>query len=221
MNDTALQVARELTLRGEKVCFLAGSEMQEAAVKKANFAVTRIREESLDLLAIDLGTVRSFLVLDTSDSRNLRVSQAAVDLRISHVIVLVNDPVHLPKFRDLDIQTFTPALFQPTLLALMASNPDLFTLLSSTREDQQARLIVLGNPELAGQRLQDLRLGADLLVLSIRRGGDRLIPHGKTRLEIGDEITILGCREALEDLSLLLEDSAGSNGRALNPRIDH
>ena len=195
MNDTALQVARELTLRGEKVCFLAGSEMQEAAVKKANFAVTRMREESLDLLAIDLGTVRSFLVLDTSDSRNLRVSQAAVDLRISHVIVLVNDPVHLPKFRDLDIQTFTPALFQPTLLALMASNPDRFTLLSSTREDQQARLIVLGNPELAGQRLQDLQLGADLLVLSIRRGGDRLIPHGKTRLEIGDEITILGCRK--------------------------
>ena len=221
VNDTALQVARELTMRGNNVCFLTGSEFQEATVAKANFPVTRICGETLDPLQIDLGAVRSFLVLDTSDSRNLRISQAAVDLRIAHVIVLVNDPVRLPEFRNLKIQTFTPALFQPTLLALMASSPDLFTMLSSTREDQQSRLIVLGNSELAGQRLQDLRLGADFLVLSIRRRGERLIPHGKTRLEIGDELTILGCREALEDLALLLENTGGRNGQALNYLVDH
>jgi Kef-type K+ transport system membrane component KefB/Trk K+ transport system NAD-binding subunit len=221
VNDTALQVARELTLRGAKVCFLAGSELQEQAVKKANFPFSRISEENLDPLQVDLTTVRSFLVLDTSDSRNLRFSQEAVDLKIDHIIVLVNDPVHLPKFRNLNIQTFTPALFQPTLLALMASNPDLFTLLSSTREDQQARLLVLGNSELAGRRLQELRLGADLLVLSIRRGSDRLIPHGKTRLEIGDELTILGSREALQDLARQLEGPEGRDSGALHYRVDH
>ena len=151
--------------------------------------------------------------MDTSDSRNLRFSRAAVELKISHVIALVNDPVHLPKFRELNIQTFTPALFQPTLLALMATNFDLFTLLSSTREDQQVRMLVLRNPALGGQRLQDLRLGADLLFLSIRRRGDRLIPHGKTRLEIGDELTILGSREALQDLALQIEKTASSTER--------
>jgi Kef-type K+ transport system membrane component KefB/Trk K+ transport system NAD-binding subunit len=221
VNDTALQVARELTLRGGKVCFLASSEVQEEAVKKANFPATRISGENLDPLQIDLTTVRSFLVLDASDSRNLHFSQAAVELKIDHVIVLVNDPVHLPKFRNLNIQTFTPALFQPTLLALMASNPDLFTLLSSTREDQQARLLVLGNSELAGLRLQELRLGADLLVLSIRRRGDRLIPHGKTRLEIGDELTILGSREALQDLARQLESPDTLDSQAWHYRVDH
>jgi Kef-type K+ transport system membrane component KefB/Trk K+ transport system NAD-binding subunit len=221
VNDTALQVARELTLRGAKVCFLADSESLEETVKKAGFPVLRIRGEGLDPQQIDLATVRSFLVLGTSDSRNLRFSQEALELKIDHVTVLVNDPVHLPKFRNLNVQTFTPALFQPTLLALMASNPDLFTLLSSTREDQQARLLILGNPDLVGLRLQELRLGADLLVLSIRRGSDRLIPHGKTRLEIGDEITILGHRDALQDLARELEGTAGKEGGTLHYRVDH
>ena len=206
VNDTALQVARELTLRGSTAYFLAGDKPQEAAAEKAGFLAARIHDENLAALPIDLAAVHSFLVMDTSDSRNLRFSRVAVDLKISHVIALVNDPVHLPKFRELNIQTFTPALFQPTLLALMATNFDLFTLLSSTREDQQVRMLVLRNPEFGGQRLQDLRLGADLLFLSIRRRGDRLIPHGKTRLEVGDELTILGSHEALNGLARQFED---------------
>jgi Kef-type K+ transport system membrane component KefB/Trk K+ transport system NAD-binding subunit len=205
VNDTALQVGRELVLRGSAVCFLASDEIQEQAARKANFPATRINDESLDRLPVDMTTIRSFLVLDTSDSRNLRFSSQAAELKITHVIALVHDPVRLPEFRDLNIQTFTPALFQPTLLALMAGNPDLFTLLSSTRGDQEVRLMVLSNPELAGRRLQDLSLGADLLVLSIRRGRERLIPHGKTRMEMGDRLTMLGSCEALQDLALQLE----------------
>ena len=212
MNDTALQVARELTLRGSTAYFLARDEIQEQTAEKANFPATRLDDDSLDSFPIEPAAVRSLLILDTSDSRNLRFSMAAADLKISHIIALVHDPVHLPKFRNLNIQTFTPALFQPTLLALMATNFDLFTLLSSTREDQQVRMLVLRNPALGGQRLQDLRLGADLLVLSIRRRGDRLIPHGKTRLEIGDELTILGSHEALGDLALQLEGRGFSAG---------
>ncbi|MBN2400752.1 MAG: TrkA C-terminal domain-containing protein, partial [Candidatus Aminicenantes bacterium] len=38
------------------------------------------------------------------------------------------------------------------------------------------------------------------------RRGDRLIPHGKTRLEVGDELTVLGSHQALRNLTLQLED---------------
>jgi Kef-type K+ transport system membrane component KefB/Trk K+ transport system NAD-binding subunit len=214
VNDTALQVSRELTLRGSAVRLLAADAAQEEAAVKAGFPVARIAADGREPLPVDLAAVRSFLVLDGSDRRNLNYCRLAIERSVAHVIALVHDPVHLPEFRDLGVQTFTPALFQPTLLALMAGNPDLFTLLSSTREEQQVRLVVLGNPEFAGRRLQELSLGADLLVLSIRRGGERLIPHGKTRLEIGDALTILGSREALNGLARQLESADAAGGRS-------
>jgi len=204
-NDTALQVGRELMRRGSLVHFLAGDGFQVEAARKANFTASLIADENLDELPMNPGAFRAFLALDTSDRINLRFARTAANSHATHIIALVNDPVHLPEFKDLHIQAFTPTMFQPTLLALMADNPDFYSLLSSTREEEQLRRMVLGNPAFAGRRLQDLRLGVELLVLSIRRGSERLIPHGKTRLEIGDELTVLGSHEALRNLALQLE----------------
>lgn len=215
-DDTAQQVGRELTLRGNSVCFVAGSEAEEEALRQAGFAVERVSDERPGNPLFAPAAVRSVLLLDASDSRNLRLARMAAGSRIAHIIALVHDPIRLPEFKDLNIQTFTPALFQATLLALMAVTPDLFTLLSSTRGDQQVRLITMEDSGLAGRRLQDLRLGADLLVLSIRRGGERLIPHGKTRLEKGDRLTVLGGREALHELAVQLEGAVPASFSAFH-----
>lgn len=42
-------------------------------------------------------------------------------------------------------------MYRATLLALMACNPDLFQLLTSTREDHQTREIELNNWSVAGR----------------------------------------------------------------------
>jgi Kef-type K+ transport system membrane component KefB len=203
-NDTAQQVGRELELRGNRVAILAESEAEEETVRRAGFGAMRANGECPQGLPFNPADVRSVLLLDASDGRNLRFARLAAGSGIAHLIALVHDPLRLPEFHELNVQTFTPAMFRSTLLALMAVNPDLFALLSSARGDQQVRQITLENPAAAG-RLQDLQLGADLLVLSIRRGRERLIPHGKTRLEKGDQLTVLGNREALRDLANRLE----------------
>lgn len=216
VNDTALHVGRELVLRGNDVRFAAASEPEAEVVRREGFAAECLGEAQPESPPFEPEQVRSVMLLDSSDSRNLRLARSAAERRVPHVIALVHDPIRLPEFEELNIQTFTPTLFQSTLLALMAVNPDLFTLLSSTRGEQQVRTITLDNPAVAGSRLQELGLGADLLVLSIRRGRERLIPHGKTRLESGDRLTVLGGREALHELAVWLEGGAPASFSGLH-----
>ena len=88
----------------------------------------------------------------------------------------------------------------------MACNPELFGILSSAREDYQIREITFTSPRAVGSRIQDLSLKGDILILSIRRGRELLIPHGNTRLKTGDRLTALGSLDSIADLISILEN---------------
>jgi Kef-type K+ transport system membrane component KefB/Trk K+ transport system NAD-binding subunit len=198
--DMGLQVARELTEHGERVCLLELDHQRASHARQSGFKV--IQKEGL-LAAFekeDLSSIRSLLALSPDDSSNLAVCREALSLGIKHLVALVNDAARLSEFHDLGVQTFTPAMYRATILALMARNPDLFSLLTSTRRDHQIQELTLSNPLLTGKPLRHLSLGGNILVLSIRRDRDLLIPHGDTILEFGDHLTLLGHSDALREL---------------------
>jgi Trk K+ transport system NAD-binding subunit len=58
------------------------------------------------------------------------------------------------------------------------------------------------NPDLRGLPLRDLRLPADIIVLSVNRGGQSIITHGYTRLRMGDILTMVGSNESLQKVTL-------------------
>jgi Trk K+ transport system NAD-binding subunit len=78
-------------------------------------------------------------------------------------------------------------------------------LLTSTRRGHQIQELTLSNPLLTGKPLRHLSLGGNILVLSIRRDRDLLIPHGNTVLEFGDHLTLLGHSDSLQELAHRLE----------------
>jgi Trk K+ transport system NAD-binding subunit len=94
-------------------------------------------------------------------------------------------------------------MLTPKLLATMARNPNIFHLLTSTEDNQDIRQLRLRNPGLVGRRIGKVVLPGDTLVLTIQRNGDVLIPHGSTRLELDDQVSILGSLDALEDVQAL------------------
>jgi Trk K+ transport system NAD-binding subunit len=69
--------------------------------------------------------------------------------------------------------------------------------------------VYLRNPLGAGERLSTLGLPGNLLVLSVCRDDEMIIPHGNTRLEIGDRLTILGDHEHLQLATMWLESTDG------------
>ena len=68
-------------------------------------------------------------------------------------------------------------------------------------EDEKNKLEII-NPNLHGIALRDLRLPADIIILSIIRADQMLITHGYTRLRLGDVVTVVGSKESLGNLSL-------------------
>jgi Trk K+ transport system NAD-binding subunit len=108
------------------------------------------------------------------------------------------EPLFLPEFKKLGVQTLTPSIHRSSLLALMARNPAIFELMTSTTDDRDLREMILMNPDLHGMRLNEVRFPGDLLVLAIRRNDEVIVPHGTTRLAMGDHLTILGDLDVIQ-----------------------
>ncbi|MEW5869390.1 MAG: cation:proton antiporter [Chloroflexota bacterium] len=205
-DDLGLQVARELKGHSELVRFLEMDSQLAENARRAGFE-TYYSETIGDCLEeVSKAHVQALLVLSVNDDRNLQVCKAASCQGIDHIVALVNNPALLPEYRSLGVNPFTPALYRPSLLAVLARSPDIFRLLTCTSDDQDVREIQVLNPEVDNQRVRTLGLPGNLLVLSINRDGEIIIPHGNTRLKYGDRLTTLGAVSELAQALNWLED---------------
>jgi Kef-type K+ transport system membrane component KefB len=198
-DDLAFKVARELSAHGEKVCFV---ETEEDAAAKINEQGFELKYDAGSMNgcfnSLPPAQVEAFLALGSEDGKNLEASRAARARGVEHVLTFVSDPRLIPEFSHLSVQTLTPALYRSSLLALMARNPALFELMTSTNDNRDLREFILLNPELDGERLSELRFPGNLLILAIRRNDEVIIPHGTTRLALGDHLTVLGDLDVIQ-----------------------
>jgi Trk K+ transport system NAD-binding subunit len=187
--DFSYQVARELKDHGETVKFIEpDAELRERTQRKGFEVIpAEVTEESL--CKIGPPKIRNFLVLGTTDEGNLAVSKAAVCAGVETITALVNQPAEIPNFQEIEVQPFSPGVYRSALLSMLVRNPDMFNLLTSTTDQQDIR---------------ELQLTGDLLIVSISREGELLIPHGNMRVQLGDHMTVLGNLEALDNVQALL-----------------
>lgn len=204
--DLAFQTARELASSKETVGFIESDPGRRDAVRAAGFPVIEPSGPGSGLEAVELPPLKSLLVLTAEDDVNERFCRQARALGLRHVVVHVNDTARLSEFAALGAQTFAPGLYRSTLLALMARHPDLFGVMTSGRAHHMVREIPVLDPAMIGLALRKLDLGGDVLVLSIRRGAESLIPHGDTKLAEGDWVTVYGDEGSLD----ALQDRLGS-----------
>lgn len=208
-NNGASQVAGLLKKYDEDVILLNAEEPGERNQRNIGIDVLRLdfKGEIIEQLKGFRG--KALIALDEDDDCNFDVCRAARQAGIPNIISQVNEPGRLQEFQHLGVQVYMPSLYQPTILALLARSPDLFQLLTSYSDDQDLREIHMLNNDCAGQPLKHLDLPGEMLILSINRQEELIIPHGNTRIEIGDRLTVLGDKEALEEITNWLE-----NGRA-------
>jgi CPA2 family monovalent cation:H+ antiporter-2 len=157
------------------------------------------------LYKIGAGKIRHFLVLGTTDEVNLLVSKAAICAGVESVVSMVNQPSVMSEFMNLGVKTFSPVVYRTAMLSMLVRNPDLFNLLTSTTDEQDIREMQLWNSSLDGKRVRHLQFSGDLLIVSISREGELLIPHGNMRVYRGDRMTVLGNLDSLQNAQTLLE----------------
>ena len=98
-----------------------------------------------------------------------------------------------------------PATAIVSLLDHFVRSPQAASLLLGMQGDQDSMDIEVLNPDMVGLRLRNLRLPSDVLVLSVKRGGNFIITHGYTRLRKGDILTMVGSKESLRQVALRFE----------------
>jgi CPA2 family monovalent cation:H+ antiporter-2 len=125
--------------------------------------------------------------------------QARTVFGIPHVLAQVNSPKDIGQFEQLGAATMNAALDRAALLVLLARNPDMYELLTRTDDHKEVSEVVVRNPQVVAKALRQVHLPGDLLVLALRRQGELLVPHGNTRLEEGDHLTLVGSLEFIED----------------------
>ncbi|RJP50831.1 MAG: hypothetical protein C4586_05325 [Anaerolineaceae bacterium] len=201
-SDLAFQVGRELRAHGDEVMFVESNRVDAEHVRGQNIEV----EDLASMAGLISDTrVDAFIALSSNDDDNFEACRMARAHGVDHILAFVTEPMRVPDFRGLGVQSLTPSLHRSSLLALMARNSALFALMTSTEDERGLSEFILSNPDLYGKRLMDLKFPANILVLAIRREDEVIVPHGTTRLAAGDQLTVLGDHEALSTADEWLE----------------
>ena len=205
VNETSLKVANELRAHGDLVRFIAIDSNAENTVKKAGFELMPNSENVVDVFSgLDAHQVDAFLALHEDGESNLKFSRIARQKRIRNVVAYVVDPDLLPKFKEIKVQAYTPAVQRITLIS---RSPDAFNLLSSYKDENDTLEVYLNNTSLVQRPLRYLNLPSTCLVLAIRREEELLVPRGNTELAFGDRLTMFGPKMCVEDIRFWLENN--------------
>lgn len=141
------------------------------------------------------------VVLMLSDEDNLKLAELIYEhIGTKEVVVRLTDRDYFEKFHKLGALIIEPATAIVSLLDHFVRSPNATSLLLGMDEGQDSMDIEIRNEDIHGMRLRDLRLPADVLVLSIKRKGQLLVSHGYTRMRLGDTITLVGAETSLEEL---------------------
>ena len=160
--------------------------------------------------SFDLETLKSLniekveaVVLTLTDEENLQISELIYEhIGTQDVVVRLNHRYNFEKFHKLGCLIVDPSTAMVSLMDHLVRSPQAATLLLGMQADQDTMDIKVLNPNLRGIPLRDLRLPADVIVLSVNRSGQSIITHGYTRLRMGDILTIVGSNDSLQAVTL-------------------
>lgn len=204
LGNQSLALARELMRHDWKVKIVTYREdISDYAAEDLDIRQTKELTPEF-LKGIDTEQAEAIVGLMT-DEQNYKVCELAYEhLGTKDLIVLMNDPVNVPKFNELGVQIVHPATALIGLLDHMVRSPQATRLLLGMADGQDTIEIEVQDEELHGVLLRDLKLPSDVIMLSLRRGGQVVIPHGYSRLRLHDFLTVVGSEDSLNKVSLRL-----------------
>jgi Kef-type K+ transport system membrane component KefB/Trk K+ transport system NAD-binding subunit len=205
VNALGLQTAKELREHGDRIVFFETDPRQADHARQAGFEVVEAASPLDEGASSESPPFKRIMILTSDDDRNLALGKDALALGYKNVVALVSRTSRVEEFEAAGLMTYNPDLYRTLPLTTMARNPDLFRLLSAGREAPEFREIEVLTPGFVPTELKDLKISGDVLILSVHRGTEILVPRGGTRIEPGDLLMVLGESAAVEALSERLE----------------
>lgn len=217
------------TVSGERNAIIFGLENQSLALGRQlktnnwNVTIATRRSDFKDFLnpVINIKKIEDFsyktfkelkaakveaIVAMNTDEENFAVCETAYEkFGTKDMIVRLNDRKNFEKFHKLGALIVEPTTAIVSLLDHFVRSPVAASLLLGLEENHSTIDIEIGNKNVHGLALRQLRLPGDILILSINRNGNTVLSHGYTLLRVGDIITVVGSNESLEKMKLRFE----------------
>ncbi len=205
IGPVGIQVARQLRSHQEEVVIFDVHEDRIARAKELGFDAFLARVDRDDeITAPYLENAKALICVYNNVENSFRVcNYVRTAYGIKNVVARVNVPGDVARYEAIGVKTMNPAMDQSTLLVLLARNPSVYELLTRTDDDKEIREVTIGNPNVIDRPLRTLELPGDIIILAIRRDGELMVPHGNTRLKNGDQVTLAGMEEFLDDVGRL------------------
>jgi trk system potassium uptake protein TrkA len=192
--ELGLQVAAELKAHHEPVVlFDANLENIQRAQRQGYLALAVDMQSPDGAFDKYLERARALVCTHQDARESFNICRNARALYgLERVITIVADPTIVPQFEQEGVFPVVLGHERARLLTLLARNPAVYELLTRTDDDKEIWEVTVRNTHIAGRAIQNLYLPGDVLILTVRRDGELLIPHGNTRLNWGDQITLVG-----------------------------
>ncbi len=143
------------------------------------------------------------IVAMLSDDENYKICKIAYEhFGTLTVIARLNNRNNFARFQALDVLIVDPSTAIVNLLDHFVRSPAAASLLMGMHKDRDIADLSIKNPDLSGLALRDLRLPLDTIIMSVRRRGVLFVPHGFTRIEAGDLVTVVGSLNSLKEVAL-------------------
>lgn len=136
-----------------------------------------------------------------NDADNFTACEAAYEQGVKRIVVRLNDITQREKFRALGVWLLDPSSAMIGLLEQFVRAPHAAAQFIYDDPEHDTAQISVTDRDATGIALNDLRLPTDVLVLSINRRGQSIVPHGYTVLHLSDEVTAVGSQASLEEVT--------------------
>lgn len=198
--DLGLRVAEQLQAHNERVVPIDPDENRVARARWCGFETVRANLESPNPEAGEFLEQSRALVCTHKDVElNYRICETAHSVYgIDDLVAQVNEPGELSRFRRLGVNPVNVAMDQAAIMAILARNPAVYSLLTRADDNKEVGEVLVRAPHCQDKKFNQMELPGDVLVVALRRNGELLIPHGDTLLECGDHLTLIGSFDAVD-----------------------
>lgn len=153
-------------------------------------------------IGLDPDTIQAVAVMLADDVVNMEVAGLVRDdLRIEHVVARVHDATLSQDFYELGVEVVNPSLSPVVELEYLLLYPSVSSLIGDLEDEHEVAEVRLGCDEFIDTPLREMALPDGVMVVLVRRNSDVIYPRGDTRLQIGDQLTLMGPLEGVRELA--------------------
>lgn len=132
------------------------------------------------------------LVVATNDDEiNLAAAQIGAEAGVVRIVAVAADPERLSEYRDSDIPVFSPDSLAARRVELSLEPRRISSTEFADGKAEAIEFRIAPDAAVRGKRLRELH-SQSWIVAAVLRDNRLIVPHGETKLESGDLVTVVG-----------------------------